>query len=133
MNGIRERLEQDLLTVVSRLRRMDSAVALEELPAPVIAADGDDFSEVQELERREIGFATRELLVERVHRLQAALDRLRDGGYGTCVECGEDIAAARPRGSPEVQTCVRCHDRIARLRRPLEGREGQRRDGADCA
>src|SRR5438067_123591 len=111
MNGIRERLEQDLLTVVSRLRRMDSAVALEELPAPVIAADGDDFSEVQELERREIGFATRELLIERVHRLQAALDRLRV--------------------LPEVQTCVRCQDRIERLGRRLEAVEAEFGGGED--
>ncbi len=125
MNGIRDRLEQDLLTVVSRLRRMESAVALEELPAPAVSADGDDFSEVQELERREIGFATRELLIERVHRLQAALDRLRDGEYGTCVECGEDIAPARLRALPEVQTCVRCQDRIERLGRRLEAVEAE--------
>ena len=131
MKGIRERLEQDLLTVVSRLRRMESAVALEELPAPVVAADGDDFSEVQELERREIGFATRELLIERVHRLQAALDRLRDGEYGTCVECGEDIAPARLRALPEVQTCVRCQDRIERLGRRLEAVEAEIGAGED--
>jgi RNA polymerase-binding transcription factor DksA len=110
---------------------MDSAVALEELPAPVIAADGDDFSEVQELERREIGFATRELLIERVHRLQAALDRLRDGEYGTCVECGEDIAPARLRVLPEVQTCVRCQDRIERLGRRLEAVEAEVAGGED--
>ena len=123
MKGIRERLEQDLLTAVSRLRRMDSAVALEELPAPVVAADGDDFDEVQELERREIGFATRELLIERVHRLQAALDRLRDGEYGTCVECGEEIAPARLRVMPEVLTCVRCQDRLERASRYLQPAE----------
>jgi len=123
MKGIRERLEQDLLTVVSRLRRMDSAVALEELPAPVIAADGDALSEVQELERREIGFATRELLVDRVNRLSAALDRLKDGEYGTCVECEEPISPARLRALPEVQTCVRCQDRIERMGRQFEREE----------
>ena len=131
MKGIRERLEQDLLGAVSRLRRMDSAVALEELPA-VVAADGDDFAdEVQELERREIGFATRELLIERVHRLQAALDRLRDGEYGTCVECSEEIAPARLRALPEVQTCVRCQDRIERLGRRLEAVEAEVGGGED--
>jgi DnaK suppressor protein len=119
MKGIKERLEQDLLNVVERLRQMESAVALEEAPGP-IALDGDEFDEIQETVRREIGFATRELLVERVHRLQAALERLRDGEYGTCVECGESIAAARIRALPEVQTCVRCQDRLERLGRRLE-------------
>lgn len=119
MKGIKERLEQDLVTAVARLRQMDGAVALEELPGP-IAVDGDDFDEVQESVRREIGFATRELLVGRVHRLQAALERLRDGEYGTCVECGEPIAPARLLALPEVQTCVRCQDRLERLGRRLE-------------
>ncbi len=119
MKGIKERLEQDLVTAVARLRQMDGAVALEELPGP-IAVDGDDFDEVQESVRREIGFATRELLVGRVYRLQAALERLRDGEYGTCVECGEPIAPARLLALPEVQTCVRCQDRLERLGRRLE-------------
>jgi RNA polymerase-binding transcription factor DksA len=118
MNAIRERLEQDLVSAVSRLRQVDGAVALEEIPGP-IASDGDEFGDVQELVRREIGFATRELLVERVHRLQAALDRLRDGEYGTCVECGEEIAPARLRALPEVQTCVRCQDRLERMGRRM--------------
>jgi len=119
MKGIKERLEQDLLSAVERLRQMDGAVALEELPGP-IAVDGDDFDEIQETVRREIGFATRDLLVERVYRLQAALERLRLGDYGTCTECGEPIAAARIRALPEVQTCVRCQDRLERLGRRLE-------------
>jgi DnaK suppressor protein len=119
MKGIKERLEQDLLSAVERLRQMDGAVALEELPGP-IAVDGDDFDEIQETVRREIGFATRDLLIGRVYRLQAALERLRLGDYGTCVECGEAIAAARIRALPEVQTCVRCQDRLERLGRRLE-------------
>jgi len=122
MNEIKERLEQDLMSAVGRLRQMDGAVALEELPGP-IAVDGDDFDEIQETVRREIGFATRELLVARVHRLQVALERLRDGGYGTCVECGEPIAVARLRALPEVQTCVRCQDRLERLGRRLDAVE----------
>lgn len=125
MKGVKERLEQDLLAAVSRLRLMDGAVALEEAPGPIGAADGDEFDEAQEIVRREIGFATRELLVERVHRLQAALDRLRDGDYGICIECGETIAPARLRALPEVQTCVRCQDRIERLGRRLEEVEAE--------
>jgi DnaK suppressor protein len=125
MKAIKERLEQDLLTVVNRLRQMDGAVALEEAPGPSASADGDDFDEIAETVRREIGFATRELLVERAHRLQAALDRLRDGDYGTCAECGEAIAPARLRALPEVQTCVRCQDRIERLGRRLQAVEAE--------
>ncbi len=123
MKGIKERLEEDLQEAVSRLRRMDGAVALEEAPGPVASLEGDEFDEIQESVRREIGYATRELLVERVHRLQAALNRLKDGDYGICVECGERIPPARLRALPEVQTCVRCQDRLERLRRRREAAE----------
>jgi hypothetical protein len=64
--------------------------------------------------------ATRELLMERVNRLSAALDRMSEGAYGTCVECGDAISAARLRATPEVQTCVRCQDGIERVGRHVD-------------
>ena len=116
---IRKRLETDLREAVSRLRQMGGSAALEEMlvPSGERLAYADEVDEIQANERREIGFATRELLVERVNRITAALDRLNDGEYGTCVECGEKIAAARLRALPEVQTCVRCQDMIERRAR----------------
>jgi RNA polymerase-binding transcription factor DksA len=98
METIRERLEEDLRTAVSRLRQMGGAVAVEELPGAIgdNSPYADEVDEIQANERREIGFATRELLVGRVNRLSAALERLRDGEYGTCVECEEPISPAVP-------------------------------------
>jgi DnaK suppressor protein len=116
---IRQRLEKDLKDAVGRLRQMGGAQALEDL----LGQSGehwsyaDEVDEIQASERREIGFATRELLVERVNRIASALDRLNQGEYGSCVECGEQIAAARLRALPEVQTCVRCQDRLERAAR----------------
>ncbi|HEX3176417.1 MAG TPA: TraR/DksA C4-type zinc finger protein [Methylomirabilota bacterium] len=119
---IRKRLEQELRTAAGRLRHMAGAAALEELLGPTGEhwAYADEVDEIQANERREIGFATRELLVERVNALSAALDRLNDGEYGVCTECGEGIAPARLHALPEVQTCVRCQDRIERYGRQLE-------------
>jgi len=118
----RKRLETDLKEAVSRLRQMGGTAALDELlgPSGEHWAYADEVDEIQANERREIGFATRELLVERVNRITAALDRLNDGEYGTCVECGEKIAAARLRALPEVQTCVRCQGLLERRGRQHE-------------
>jgi RNA polymerase-binding transcription factor DksA len=90
MDAIRRRLEQDLTAAVRRLRQVGSAVALEEVTRAIGEGNGfaDEMDVIQANERREIEFATRELLVERVRRLDTALDRLNDGEYGTCVECG---------------------------------------------
>ncbi len=117
MDTIRQRLEHDLHTAIDRLRHLGGAVAVEELPGPIgiNLPFADRVDEIQASERRDIGCATRELLVGRVNRLSAALDRLDEGGYGTCVECGEAISSARLHAVPEVQTCVRCQDRLDRV------------------
>ena len=125
MDAIRKRLEQDLRVAVGRLRQYGATSALEDLlgPSGERLAYADEVDEIQANERREIGFATRELLVERVNKLTAALDRLNDGEYGTCTECGEQIAPARLRVIPEVQTCVRCQDMLERYGRQLQAVE----------
>jgi RNA polymerase-binding transcription factor DksA len=64
------------------------------------------------------------MLLTRVNRLSAALDRLNEGDYGACVECAEPIAPARLDALPEVQTCVRCQVGLERVdRRPDRSRE----------
>jgi RNA polymerase-binding transcription factor DksA len=133
MDRIQERLEEELQGAVNRLRRIDGAVALEDFPGVIgdNSPFADEVDEIQANEGREIGFATRTLLVERVHRLRNALEHLRDGDYGTCIECGEPIAAARLRAMPEVETCVRCQDRIERYGRQLEAVEVEAGVGED--
>ena len=133
MKRIQERLEEELQGAVNRLRRMDGAVALEDFPGVIgdNSPFADEVDEIQANEGREIGFATRTLLVERVHKLRNALEHLRDGDYGTCVECGEPIAAARLRAVPEVETCVRCQDRIERYGRQLQTVEVEAGVGED--
>ena len=120
MDGIRKRLEQDLRAAVARLRQLGGATALEDLLGPRGEhwSFADEVDEIQANERREIGFATREL-VDRVNRITAALERLDRGEYGVCTECGEEIAPARLRVMPEVLTCVRCQDRLERASRHM--------------
>jgi RNA polymerase-binding transcription factor len=133
METIRERLEEDLRTAVGRLRQMGGAVAVEDVPGAIgdNSPFADEVDEIQANERREIGFATRELLVGRVNRLSAALDRLNDGAYGTCVECEEPISPARLQALPEVQTCVRCQDRLERLGRQFDQDEDEPETSSD--
>lgn len=116
MDDIRRRLDHQLERAVSRLRPLGGAVALMEPPTAFSGPFANEVDGSQVSESREISFATRELLVERVKRLVAALDRLDAGDYGTCVECAAAISAARLRAAPEVQTCVRCQDWLERQR-----------------
>jgi DnaK suppressor protein len=97
----------------SRLRQLGGSITLEET---AITADSvwDEADHIQASEQREMGLLSRERLVERIERLTAALKRMDDGSYGTCVECGKSIAAARLRAIPEVATCVSCQEKIER-------------------
>ncbi|MBI2152929.1 MAG: TraR/DksA C4-type zinc finger protein [Candidatus Rokubacteria bacterium] len=107
---------------MDRLRQLGGAVVIEEFPGAL--GDNSPFAdpteEIQVHGEREVSFATRSLLVERANRLAEALERLREGEYGTCEECGEPIAPARLKAMPEVTTCVRCQDKLERSARRLE-------------
>ena len=129
---IRKRLETDLKEVVGRLRQLGGSAALEELLGPGEHwSFADEVDEIQANERREIGFATRELLVERINRITAALDRLNDGEYGICVECSEKIAAARRR-SYGLRIAWSLTTLIGRRARPRSHRSGSVR-GSESA
>ena len=41
-------------------------------------------------------------------RIDAALERLDAGTYGECMNCGEDIAAARLDFDPAATVCITC-------------------------
>lgn len=38
----------------------------------------------------------------------AALERMRNGEFGVCVECGDEISAARLAAKPAAQICLDC-------------------------
>src|SRR5262245_17175453 len=118
MEEIRQRLQSELNNTMNRIRQLGGAVAVEEFPGSVgdNTPLADEVDVIRLNEDREMSFATRSLLVERANKLAEALERLRDGEYGLCEECGEPIAPARLRAMPEVTTCVRCQDRLERMR-----------------
>lgn len=113
------RLERDLTAALSRLRQCGGPVAPEDLPGAIGSNSpfADLLDDSQANASREIGLATRALLAERVACLAAALERLSDGQYGVCAECGQPIPPARLQALPEVPTCVGCQDGLERLGR----------------
>jgi RNA polymerase-binding transcription factor DksA len=45
---------------------------------------------------------------EAIEEIDDALLRIRDGGYGTCQECGQPIAFARLEVFPRARCCTAC-------------------------
>jgi DnaK suppressor protein len=46
-------------------------------------------------------------LKKRRKEIKSALQRIKDGVYGTCEECGEDIDLDRLEANPAAATCIR--------------------------
>ena len=68
-----------------------------------------------DLYAREIALLTDLSLREQVADIDAALARMHDGTYGTCVDCGGFIPEARLEVHPQAARCVTCQTREERL------------------
>ena len=49
-----------------------------------------------------------------LRRIEAALERLRDGSFGICAACDKPIPAKRLDARPEAERCVPCQSRMER-------------------
>ena len=90
MKELRRRLERERQAMAARLRQLGGSITLEETATPADSV-WDEADHIQASEQRDMGLASRERLIERIERLTAALKRIEDGTYGTCVECGKPI------------------------------------------
>ena len=47
---------------------------------------------------------------QQIHSLNRALERIRQGNYGECAECGGDIEPKRLEALPWARYCVACQE-----------------------
>ena len=70
-------------------------IAEDDAPADAVAAMDLAIRERQELQE-----------------IEAALARIRDGSYGICIDCGEEIGRARLKADPRAKRCLACQIRV---------------------
>ena len=99
-SDIKEQLEQKLATLQGRLASIKKDVTQ--------APSGDSAEQAQERENDEVVDAIGNETAQSIRVIQAALDRIADGTYGICADCGERIAQARLEAIPEATRCVNC-------------------------
>lgn len=58
----------------------------------------------------DIEFALIQMKTETLHKIDEALDRLEEGTYGNCFECGGEIAERRLRALPFAVRCIECEE-----------------------
>ena len=70
----------------------------------------DDWAKASEERDLLIGLEERESA--ELVAIEAALQRIADGSYGLCVDCGVSIATARLHANPTALRCVGCQDKV---------------------
>jgi DnaK suppressor protein len=104
---IRSDLEAQKTLLEERLGRIKSNVRR--------GFNADSGEMATELEDREVVDALGNEAMEELREISGALQRIADGDYGVCAECGEAIPAERLRIAPVAKYCIDCAVEIERL------------------
>lgn len=104
---------------------------LETLGVEVASLSGEPADVATAIEQTDASLSRRAALMESLRSIDRALDRISEGTYGACVECGSPIAPKRLEAMPDADRCITCQDtaereadqpgapeRVVRARRP---------------
>lgn len=115
LQTLRKQLEaraDELRAEVGALRA-EEASDMTRTPGGPVEDDGERGEEEARhtVRRAEQGRDTLEL-----RAIAAALQRMDEGGYGECVDCGCDIPLARLQVEPSAARCLSCQDKVETAR-----------------
>lgn len=105
----RERLEEQRAEARQRLASLKGDFA-----AVVAASEGSNADDEHDPEGSTIAFERQQVVAlirqteDHLAEIDAALERVAAGGYGTCEVCGRPIPAARLDALPTARRCVDC-------------------------
>jgi RNA polymerase-binding protein DksA len=52
--------------------------------------------------------------IQGMRDIEAAFQRIKDGAYGVCVDCGDDVAFNRLQAYPTAKRCIVCQEKRER-------------------
>jgi RNA polymerase-binding transcription factor DksA len=107
---LRRQVEKRRAELIGELRE-DAARARDEPYSEHagIAPDTGDESVATLIADLEQADMTRDL--DELRAIDAAWQRMQDGSYGTCVDCGGDVGYERLKANPAAARDVRCQER----------------------
>ena len=101
MSGIKEILERKEAELVQVLRKRDG-IAIEK--------SADQMDEIQYASERDLAIRNVDRESILLRGVKAALRRIRDGGFGTCIDCESAIGPKRLAAVPWASRCIRCQE-----------------------
>jgi DnaK suppressor protein len=105
LEGTRDELDRSIMVLQD-----DRPMAERGEVAPDPADAGSNLSETERTE------AVITVAKQQLAEVLGALQRIEDGSFGTCVDCGKPVPEGRLAAKPEAARCVACQAKRARLR-----------------
>jgi DnaK suppressor protein len=99
--GFREILEQQEAELLEVLRKRQG-IAIEK--------SADQMDEIQYASERDLAIRQVDLESNLLRQVKAALRRIHNGSFGTCVECESAISPKRLAAVPWASRCIQCQD-----------------------
>ena len=110
-NQNRERYDVLKAMLVERRREIDDRLRSIRQGLPAQLDDVQDMEEQSVSDPfQEMDFAVMQMKADTLAKIDEALLRLEDGSYGTCAECGSEIAEARLKAVPFATLCRSCQE-----------------------
>jgi len=110
MNKAQLKKFQDLLEA----KRRDILKRAQQTLSEDMSLDADDLPDEMDLASSEylqsFTFRLRGREKMFLEKITKALERITDGSFGTCDECGEEISIKRLEARPETTLCIRCKE-----------------------
>ena len=72
----------------------------------------DLLEDVQLSAARDLAIQTRDLEFHLLRQVRAAIQRIEDGSYGICMQCGKPIPPKRLEAVPWASCCVPCQEEL---------------------
>lgn len=79
-----------------------------------IQQSSDMLDQIQSASERDLAIGNLERESLRLREVDAALERMADGAFGTCAECGDEIGMKRLKAVPWAPACLRCQETAER-------------------
>jgi DnaK suppressor protein len=91
-------------------KHAELALATRRRDGIAIERTADVMDETQFAAERELSTRSLDLQSRLLRNVRAALDRVADGSYGTCLECDEEISQKRLEAMPWATLCISCQE-----------------------
>jgi DnaK suppressor protein len=101
MGGVQEILERKAIELARELQNRDG-IAIEK--------SADEMDEIQDASERDLAIRNVDRESKLLRDVKAALRRIPDGSFGTCIDCESAISPKRLVAVPWAPRCIQCQD-----------------------